>query len=40
MKCGAKEEARMREAVYLDGKYVDRLCYSLLKDEWEGDKDE
>lgn len=34
-KAGFKEEGRLREANYRNGKYHDKLVMSVLKDEWE-----
>ena len=33
-KCGFKYEGTLRDFFYRDGKYLDRLYYSLLKEEW------
>ena len=33
-KCGYKLEGRMRQAQFLNGKYIDLLWMSILKDEW------
>ncbi len=33
-KCGFKYEGTLRDFFYTDGNYVDRLYYSLLKEEW------
>lgn len=33
-KCGFKYEGTLRDFFYHDGKYLDRLYYSLLKEEW------
>lgn len=35
-KVGFKHEGRMREAVYLDGKYIDMIWMGILRDEWRG----
>lgn len=35
LKCGCTYEGTLREIVHVDGKYVDRLCYSVLRDEWD-----
>jgi len=34
-KCGFKYEGTLRDFFYMNGKYADRLYYSLLKEEWE-----
>lgn len=33
-KCGFVYEGTLRDYFYMDGQYVDRLYYSILKDEW------
>lgn len=33
-KCGFKYDGTLRDFFYIDGKYLDRLYYSILKDEW------
>ncbi|MFB6268595.1 MAG: GNAT family N-acetyltransferase [Halobacterium sp.] len=33
---GFQEEARRREARYIDGEYADEYQYGVLRDEWEG----
>jgi len=33
-KCGFKYEGTLRDFFYMDGQYVDRLYYSMLKDEY------
>lgn len=33
-KCGFKYDGTLRDFFYRDGKYLDRLYYSLLKEEW------
>jgi len=33
-KCGFNYESALRDFFYRDGKYFDRLYYSLLKEEW------
>ena len=33
-KCGFTYEGTLRDYFYIDGKYVDRLFYSMLKSEW------
>ncbi|MCD6355667.1 MAG: GNAT family N-acetyltransferase [Anaerolineaceae bacterium] len=37
-KAGFSTEGRLREARYLEGKYVDVLIMSILKSDWENDK--
>lgn len=37
-KCGFKYEGTLRDYFYTDGKYIDRLFYSILRDEWESIK--
>lgn len=32
--CGFVEEGRMREHVWLDGRYVDNIIMGVLRDEW------
>jgi ribosomal-protein-alanine N-acetyltransferase len=34
-KCGFTYEGTLRDYFFMDGKYVDRLYYSMLKSEWE-----
>jgi diamine N-acetyltransferase len=34
-KCGFKLEGRMRQAQFLNGKYIDMLWMAVLKDEWQ-----
>jgi RimJ/RimL family protein N-acetyltransferase len=34
--CGFVEEGRMREHVYLDGRYVDNVIMGAMREEWEG----
>jgi len=34
--CGFVEEGRMREHIYLDGRYVDNVIMGVLREEWEG----
>lgn len=34
-KCGFTYEGTLRDYFYMDGKYVSRLYYSMLKSEWE-----
>lgn len=33
-KCGFQYEGALRDFFYCDGKYLDRLYYSLLQEEW------
>ncbi|QQK08844.1 GNAT family N-acetyltransferase [Miniphocaeibacter halophilus] len=33
-KCGFKYEGTLRDYFFIDGKYVDRFYYSMLRDEW------
>ena len=35
LKCGFVHEGTLREHLFLDGGYVDRLYYSMLRNEWE-----
>lgn len=35
-KCGCTYEGTLRDFFYEDGKYVDRLYYSILRDEFYG----
>lgn len=37
-KCGFVYEGALRDYFFMDGAYVDRLYYSLMRDEWEGQK--
>ena len=37
-KCGFVYEGTLRDYFYEDGKYIDRLYYSILKNEWLADK--
>ncbi len=34
-KCGLTYEGTLRDYFYMDGQYVDRLYYSILRDEWQ-----
>ncbi len=34
--CGFVEEGRMREHVWLDGRYVDNVIMGVLREEWSG----
>ncbi|MDP9411100.1 MAG: GNAT family N-acetyltransferase, partial [Actinomycetota bacterium] len=34
--CGFVEEGRMREHVWLAGRYVDNVIMGVLREEWEG----
>jgi RimJ/RimL family protein N-acetyltransferase len=34
-KCGFVEEARRRRDIYREGRYVDVVMMSVLRDEWE-----
>ena len=34
-KCGFTYEGTLRDFFFMDGRYVDRLYYSMLKSEWE-----
>ena len=36
-KCGFNYEGTLRDFFFMDGKYIDRLYYSMLKNEWEED---
>jgi len=36
--CGFVEEGRMREHVWLAGRYVDNVIMGLLRDEWSGEE--
>ena len=38
-KCGFVYEGKLRDYFYMDGKYVDRLYYSILKEEFLGSFD-
>lgn len=38
-KCGFVYEGTLRDFFYMDGRYVDRLYYSILKDEFEAKKE-
>lgn len=38
-KCGFVYEGTLRDFFYIDGRYVDRLYYSILKDEFEVKKE-
>jgi len=33
-RCGFKEEARLREELFVDGKYCDQLIFGLFRHEW------
>ncbi len=33
-RCGFVEEGRMRQAIYRDGRYLDMIVMSLLKEDW------
>lgn len=35
LKCGFKEEGRLREKTYMNGRYSDTICMSILKREYE-----
>lgn len=35
-KCGFTYEGTLRDYFYMDGRYVDRLYYSMLQSEWRG----
>jgi len=35
--CGFKEEGRLRQAVWLDGRYFDTVLMGMLRGEWESD---
>ena len=35
LKCGFVYEGTLRDYFYMDGKYVSRCHYSMLKSEWE-----
>ena len=35
-KCGLTYEGTLRDYFYMDGEYVGRLYYSMLKNEWNG----
>ena len=37
LKCGFKETGRNREAIFLNGKYYDKLHMDILENEFEGD---
>lgn len=37
-KCGFTYEGTLRDFFFMDGKYVSRLYYSMLKDEWKTKK--
>lgn len=37
LKCGFKDAGRIRETVFLDGKYYDKLHMDILASEFEGD---
>lgn len=37
LKCGFKDTGRDREAIYINGKYYDKLHMDILKNEFEGD---
>lgn len=37
-KCGFVYEGTLRDYFYMDGKYVNRLYYSMLKSEWENNR--
>ncbi len=32
--CGFVEEGRMREHIWLDGRYLDNVLMGVLRDEW------
>lgn len=34
--CGFVEEGRMREHVWLGGRYADNVIMGVLREEWEG----
>ena len=35
LKCGYKEEARLKKHHYADGKYWDKLCLAVFREDWE-----
>ncbi|WP_028540217.1 GNAT family N-acetyltransferase [Paenibacillus sp. J14] len=37
LKCGFKEEGRLRKKLYKNGKYWDIICMSILRSEYESD---
>lgn len=37
-KCGFKQEGRRREYLMINGQYIDLLMYSVLRREWESNK--
>ena len=37
LKCGFKDTGKSREAIFLDGKYYDRLHMDILENEFKGD---
>ncbi|TFF88091.1 MAG: N-acetyltransferase, partial [Promethearchaeota archaeon] len=36
-KAGMKLEGKLKDDAYIDGKYYDSLCYSILEREWKGE---
>ncbi len=36
-KLGFEKEGVLRDTSFIDGEYVDLICYSILRDEWESD---
>jgi RimJ/RimL family protein N-acetyltransferase len=37
-KIGFKFEGKLRQSLYRDGKYYDQLCYYMLKEWWQNEK--